>query len=221
MSLAAFDRDDALYLRDEAEKARHKELELRDAEMGKFTRIRYEAEDPTGIGDMESPAKKRPMPAKYAVVQPDNHDVPCHTRCCFAQACCTCTGMWRPAVLQSPHALQRLPRQAMQHGYCGAALILHHLSCTVELQVTVPGALQAPSRSQAARRANSAGTRDDGKHTFSCADIYSSCLRRVQGDSIHPCPPTRCEQRGCSGCSRGQQQSTASNCRSCATGSTR
>lgn len=45
---AAFDRDDALYLQDEAEKARHKELELRDAEMGKFTRLRSEVDIDSG-----------------------------------------------------------------------------------------------------------------------------------------------------------------------------
>lgn len=63
---AAFDRDDALYLRDEAEKARHRELELRDAEMGKFTRIRHQEDGRGGPADADSSARKRPAPSRCA-----------------------------------------------------------------------------------------------------------------------------------------------------------
>lgn len=47
---AAFDKGDALYLRDETERARHAELELRDAQLSKFARLR-EALDDGGGGD--------------------------------------------------------------------------------------------------------------------------------------------------------------------------
>lgn len=63
---AAFDKDDALFLRDEAEKARHKEMELRDAEIGKFARLRSEldaAPEQDGAALAASVAK-RPRPAK-------------------------------------------------------------------------------------------------------------------------------------------------------------
>ena len=66
---AAFDRDDALYLRDEAEKARHRELALRDAELGKFSRVQSEqdAAGPFDTGGAAGPAIKRARYVKYAL----------------------------------------------------------------------------------------------------------------------------------------------------------
>ena len=63
---AAFDRDDALYLRDESDKARHRELELRDAEMGKFTRVRNHEDGLQGLSGTDSPARKRPAASRCA-----------------------------------------------------------------------------------------------------------------------------------------------------------
>ena len=62
----AFDKNDALYLRDEADKARHDELERRDAELAQFARIRSKVETAAAMEPYDpGPALKRAKIAKY------------------------------------------------------------------------------------------------------------------------------------------------------------
>lgn len=63
---AAFDKNDALYLKDEADKARHDELERRDAELAQFARVRSKLDSSSAMEPFDSgPAIKRPKFAKY------------------------------------------------------------------------------------------------------------------------------------------------------------
>lgn len=54
----AFDKGDLLYLRDEAEKQRHAELELRDSEKTQFAALRAKFEKQEGQGDVIRIARK-------------------------------------------------------------------------------------------------------------------------------------------------------------------
>lgn len=54
----AFDKGDLLYLRDEAEKQRHAELELRDSEKTQFAALRASFEKQEGQGDVIRIARK-------------------------------------------------------------------------------------------------------------------------------------------------------------------
>lgn len=63
---AAFDKNDALYLKDEADKARHDELERRDAELAQFARVRSKLDSSSAMEPFDpGPAIKRPKFAKY------------------------------------------------------------------------------------------------------------------------------------------------------------
>lgn len=65
---AAFDKNDALFMRDEAEKARHRELEQRDAELAQFARIRSKMDQAAALEMYDAgPAPKRTKITKYVV----------------------------------------------------------------------------------------------------------------------------------------------------------
>jgi hypothetical protein len=69
---AAFDKNDALFMRDEAEKARHRELEQRDAELARFSRLRSQLDQAAALEVYDpGPAPKRTKIVKYA-------DLLCH-----------------------------------------------------------------------------------------------------------------------------------------------
>eukprot|EP00892_Ulva_mutabilis_P000973 jgi/Ulvmu1/10877/UM007_0053.1 len=68
LSKGAFDKNDALYLRDEADKARHDELERRDAELAQFARVKSIADTSAAMEPYDGgPAVKRPKLAKPRV----------------------------------------------------------------------------------------------------------------------------------------------------------
>ena len=56
--LTAFDKGDLLYLRDEAERQRHAELELRDSEKTQFAALRAKFEQQDGQTDVIRIARK-------------------------------------------------------------------------------------------------------------------------------------------------------------------
>lgn len=64
---AAFDKNDALFMRDEAEKARHRELEQRDAELAQFSKMRAKIDQEAALEMMDAgPMPKRTKIAKCA-----------------------------------------------------------------------------------------------------------------------------------------------------------
>ena len=68
--VAAFDKNDALFMRDEAEKARHRELEQRDAELAQFSHLRSKIDQAAALEMLDpGPAPKRMKQAKYAVTR--------------------------------------------------------------------------------------------------------------------------------------------------------
>ena len=88
MAGAAFDKGDLLYLRDEEEKRRFKEEELRDSERAQFLRMQASSgagpgpgSDPT-LGSKPAPtrAAQRERPARWGVAVP-------RAACCMP--CCT------------------------------------------------------------------------------------------------------------------------------------
>jgi hypothetical protein len=62
---AAFDKNDALFMRDEAEKERHRELEQRDAELAQFTRLRSKLDQAANL-EMLDPG---PPPKRTKIVK--------------------------------------------------------------------------------------------------------------------------------------------------------
>lgn len=109
----AFDKGDALYLRDEDTKARNAELELRDAELAKFARLRYQVEQATGIGDGPGPPIKRPKISRPRLAPRATGDAAgAAATANVAQGGAVDSGMHAASVIEQAKAPEKTPQVA-------------------------------------------------------------------------------------------------------------